>query len=126
MTQKTPATENCTLKYVSKLDKIQCSPLPGENMYILTKAFKFGDYVIPKGYKWDGATIPRVFWALVGSPFQPKLMRASLVHDFLYFRNDVTAKCTDQTFRKVLLIDGVTPLVAKTMYWAVRGYRIFT
>lgn len=94
-------------------------------MYVLTKAFRFGGYTIPKGYKWDGASIPRIFWALVGSPFQPKFMRASLIHDFLFHRTDVNAKCTDITFFKVLKHDSVSELLARTMYCFVRGYRIF-
>tara|TARA_Y100000592_G_C5424396_1_gene294927 strand:+ start:781 stop:1161 length:381 start_codon:yes stop_codon:yes gene_type:complete len=124
MKQNQQPTEECTLKFISKLDKLHCSPVAGEDKYVLTKPFRFGGYTIPKGYKWDGATIPQIFWSLVGSPFQPKFMKASLVHDFLYYRKDITAKCNDQTFRKVLLLDGVGKVKATVMYSAVRLYRI--
>lgn len=35
------------------------------------------------GYEWDGASIPRFFWRLVGHPFTSSYRRASLVHDWL-------------------------------------------
>jgi hypothetical protein len=37
---------------------------------------------ISAGYHWDGATIPRILWPLIGSPFEPRFWEASLVHDW--------------------------------------------
>lgn len=104
--------------------KVKASPLPLERMYVLNEPFILGKMRIPKGFKWNGASIPRAFWVLIGSPFSPEFMRASLVHDFLYHRKDVSAKCTDKLFRDVLLDDGVGKLRAYTMWSAVRVYRI--
>ena len=38
---------------------------------------------IDKGYRWDGASIPRAFWRLIGSKTEPEFQIASLLHDKL-------------------------------------------
>jgi hypothetical protein len=38
--------------------------------------------LIPAGYTFDGASIPRWLWSLIGSPFEPELMLAACVHDW--------------------------------------------
>ncbi len=40
-------------------------------------------FIIEKGYKWDGATIPRLFWRLIGSKTEPDFQIASMLHDKL-------------------------------------------
>ena len=50
-------------------------------------------FTIPKGYCYDGASIPRAFWRLVGAPTDNKFLIAALVHDVLcenhqYIMND--------------------------------------
>lgn len=116
-------TDDFTLELRYIQTDVLAKPLPRERKYVLKEDFKLGSLTIPKGFKWDGASIPRVFWSVIGSPFSPDLMRASLIHDFLYRRKDVRAKCTDVTFYKVLLADGVSKLRAYIMYKSVRGYR---
>lgn len=34
-----------------------------------------------KGDEWDGATIPRLFWSIVGHPLDPRLSLPSFIHD---------------------------------------------
>lgn len=38
---------------------------------------------IQEGYCWDGATIPKFFWRLIGSNTQPEFIIASMLHDVL-------------------------------------------
>lgn len=38
---------------------------------------------INKGYSWDGATIPKIFWSIVGSKYNPEYLPATLIHDWL-------------------------------------------
>lgn len=45
-------------------------------------------FVIPKGYTWDGATIPRVFWRLIGSKSDNRFLVPSLIHDVLCENHD--------------------------------------
>lgn len=37
---------------------------------------------VPKGYRFDGASIPKLFWSFVGNPFEADLVEAACVHDF--------------------------------------------
>lgn len=37
---------------------------------------------IGKGFRYDGCSIPRIFWTLIGSPADVEYMRASLLHDY--------------------------------------------
>lgn len=41
-------------------------------------------YEIPNGFQSDGASIPRILWPIVGSPFAPEVLLAAVLHDFLY------------------------------------------
>lgn len=54
---------------------------------------KHYSFVIPKSYCYDGATIPRLFWRLIGAPTDNNYLIAALVHDILcehhnYIDND--------------------------------------
>lgn len=40
-------------------------------------------FTIPKGYCFDGATIPRAFWRIIGAPTDNSFLIAALVHDVL-------------------------------------------
>lgn len=41
------------------------------------------NFTIPKGYCYDGASIPRAFWRIVGAPTDNHFLIAALVHDVL-------------------------------------------
>ena len=38
---------------------------------------------IPEGYRWDGASIPRFCWRIIGNPTDAKFLIPSLLHDVL-------------------------------------------
>ena len=40
-------------------------------------------FVIPKGYCYDGASIPRVFWRLIGANTDNRFLIPALIHDVL-------------------------------------------
>ena len=46
----------------------------------LEETFKFN---IPSGYEWDGASIPKLFWLIIGSKYNPEFLVPSLLHDVL-------------------------------------------
>ena len=52
------------------------------NLYDKIKECGYG-FKIPKDYCYDGASIPRAFWRLVGAPTDNKFLIAALIHDFL-------------------------------------------
>lgn len=52
----------------------------------LVQELKFTDttsrvWVAPAGSRINGASIPRIFWPIVGSPYVGKYRRASVIHD---------------------------------------------
>lgn len=40
-------------------------------------------FTIPKGYCYDGASIPRMFWRLIGAPTDNEFLIPALIHDVL-------------------------------------------
>lgn len=46
------------------------------------------EFLIPEGYIWDGATIPRMFWRLIGSKSDNRFLVPSLIHDVLCENHD--------------------------------------
>jgi len=100
------------------------SPCPGTDKYELVKTFRFilnGEkFEIPYGFVFDGASIPKLFWAVTTSPYDPKVLRAAMVHDYLYSIAAVSRLICDEVFHQILLMDGVEESLALTMYSAVR------
>lgn len=47
------------------------------------KKVKQYTFTIPENYTWDGASIPRLFWRLIGAKTDPRFVLASMVHDVL-------------------------------------------
>lgn len=45
-------------------------------------------FTIPKDYRWDGASIPRAFWRLIGSKTDNRFLVPSLIHDVLCENHD--------------------------------------
>lgn len=41
------------------------------------------EFSIPKGYCYDGASIPRMFWRLIGSNTDNSFLIPALIHDYL-------------------------------------------
>ena len=83
---------------------------------------------IPKGYSFDGATIPRFFWRLIGSKGEVEFLPAALVHDWLCEHKDFIEKhgvqVSSDIFRDILILYGVKPFKAKTMATAVRLFQM--
>ena len=76
---------------------------------------------IPRGFEFDGASIPPLLWPVIGSPFDPRFVRAALIHDWLYSSHLIDRKTADKAFKAVLLEDGVSDWRASAMYSAVRA-----
>ena len=46
------------------------------------------EFLIPSGYTWDGASIPRIFWRLIGAKTDNRFLVPSLIHDVLCENHD--------------------------------------
>ena len=65
-------------------------PIAGTEMYRLMADYMVrlpfcGKWLLVKaGFIFDGASIPRWLWSVIGNPFDPNWTAAALIHDSLY------------------------------------------
>ena len=90
------------------------------------KQFKQYEFVIRENYCWDGASIPRIFWRLIGANTASEFLIPSLIHDVLcenhqYIDND--RELSSKVFRALLVASGVGEIKANVMYGAVDVYQ---
>lgn len=84
-------------------------------------------YIEASGREWpvptytvvDGASIPQVFWSLIGSPFVGLYRNASIVHDHYCDARSRPWQRTHRMFYDAMRCSGVAVLQAKIMYYAV-------
>ena len=81
---------------------------------------KGATHTVPKKFKMDGASIPRIFWSLIGSPFTGKYRRAALIHDWLYFSQTTKRSYADRVFLEAMKYLGVSFWKRQLMFLAVR------
>lgn len=86
--------------------------------YVLLDDLEFFGYTIPAGFCTDGATVPRLFWALL--PPVHEYFPSAILHDYLLYIGK-TSKDTDRIFRDSMIEFGVNKYRAKIMYFAVRA-----
>ena len=83
---------------------------------------------IRRKYNWNGANIPRFFWRIVGSQYDPDFLPASMVHDWLCENKDFIEKhgvqVSSDIFRDILILYKVPVWKAKTMATAVRMWQM--
>jgi hypothetical protein len=84
-------------------------------------------YVDPRQARWeaaagaviDGASIPRAFWSVIGSPFAGEFRNASVVHDVACEERIHPWRAVHRMFYEACRLGGVAAVKAKTMYYAV-------
>ena len=76
---------------------------------------------VPKGFITDGASIPKIFWSIIGGPWG-KYGYAAVVHDYLYYKHIYTRRRSDQIFLEAMEVLGVSKWKRNTMYVAVRMF----
>lgn len=89
--------------------------------------YKSNNYWIPKGFRFDGASIPRAFWSIIGSPFHPDYIEAALVHDWCFATWCLNFKETNAVFKRNLKNAGVGYIRRILMWSAVNtvGYYFY-
>ncbi len=104
---------------------------------ILTTKREF-EFTIFKGYTWNGADIPRLFWRAIGSRTDNEFLIASMLHDYLLefkvymlnevLENSITVKeyrrLTSLIFRHILKEQGTNTIKANIMSWAVQVFQM--
>ena len=79
-------------------------------------------FCIPKGFLTDFASIPKLFWSILGSPATTKARKAAVCHDFLYQQGSSygTREDADNAFLYLMTEDNVGIIKRYSMYYAVR------
>ena len=76
--------------------------------------------ICKKGYVTDGASIPRFFWSIIGSPMEGSLVKPAVIHDGLYTIMSLPRKTCDRLLLEMLLYNNVSKWKAYTIYYVVR------
>lgn len=82
-----------------------------------------GVIVIPKGFKTDFATIPRIFWSVI-APIG-KWALPSVLHNYLYdcgYKYGISRKQADKIFYDAMIKSHVARITANVMWFCVRVF----
>jgi hypothetical protein len=106
---------------------LQLAMLPGQDGHdwVLASDFSYRaksgtTYQVLAGFHSDGASIPRVFWRLIGPPLAGRYAPAALIHDGLYASEIIPRDVADDLFLEMMETLGVKSWRRKLMYQAVR------
>lgn len=89
---------------------------------------KVYNFTIAKGYKWDGASIPRMFWRLIGAKTDSRFLIPSLIHDVLCENHNLVDNdryFADKVFERLLYVSGVPAFNRWLMFHSVDNYQKF-
>lgn len=77
-------------------------------------------YIIPKGFQTDLASIPRFLWPIF-APQYTGFVAPAILHDYLYrCNNHITRLYADEVLYSALITENVTPFTASKFYIGVR------
>ena len=86
------------------------------------------EFVIPKDYTWDGASIPRIFWRLIGAKTDPRFLIPSMIHDVLCENHDYVDNdryFATIVFERLLYVSKVNPFARWTIKHSVDNFQKF-
>jgi hypothetical protein len=76
-------------------------------------------WTAPKGHVVDGATIPKAFQSMIGTPYGGEYVLASVIHDVAYDEKKESWQEVHRAFYDAMLASGVEAQKASIMYIAV-------
>lgn len=79
-----------------------------------------GSIIVPKGFKTDLASVPRIPFAYEVDGNHANL--AGIVHDYLYSVASLDRKTCDDVFYEACLVSGVSKWRAWSMWLAIRMF----
>ena len=115
-----------------EIDSIKKFPFINKKALIVRLVDKVKDrtyqFSIPKGYCYDGATIPRIFWRVIGAPTDNTFLIPALVHDCMcehheYVMND--REFSTEVFNVLLEASKVNKLKRFFMKHSVNFFQRF-
>ncbi|WP_433965177.1 DUF1353 domain-containing protein [Tunturiibacter gelidiferens] len=107
------------------LGELILKPLDGDRLMEVQQPFGYSDeagkmWAVPTKALVDGASIPRVFWSILGGPWDGRYRDASVVHDWFCAVRIMPWQATHRMFYEAMLTSGTDSTLAKTMFLAVR------
>nr|DAJ24678.1 MAG TPA: Protein of unknown function (DUF1353) [Caudoviricetes sp.] len=107
-----------------EISKLKTMPIDDKYWEVMEDYFyqtSRGVIVVPKGFKTDYASVPRIFRNIINS--YSKHGRGAVVHDWLYSsqcKTDITREEADKIFLEIMAECGVNKIKRKFMYRMVR------
>jgi hypothetical protein len=77
---------------------------------------------VPAGVEVDGASIPQLFWSIIGGPFEGNYIHASVVHDHFCTVRSRSSEATHRAFYLGMRAKGVADRTATKMFQAVAAF----
>lgn len=98
-----------------RLYTASCVYYPNKRGFDLLEDFVFvaangKKYSVPRGYWYDGATIPPILWQITYSPFDPIVLPAAAAHDFLFTSKILSREAANETLEKLLLENNASTI----------------
>ena len=101
-----------------------CVKVIGKQAFEVTSPLVYNDGIVQltvhQGFDFDGASVIRPLWSIVGSPMTDGYQRAACLHDALYASQSFDRKICDELFLEAMQSDGVGYFKRYAMYNAVR------
>lgn len=104
-------------------------PAEQPNGTVLFEVTKDFGYVDSTGIRWqakagvqtDGASIPRIFWPIIGHPYEGLYLKAAVIHDYYCTTENRYRKWENvhRVFYEAMQFNGVGAIKAALMYFAV-------
>jgi len=80
------------------------------------------EYVIPAGFVFDGASIPRFAWSFIGHPFDEHLRIGACIHDWIFTTHCLGFTNANHIFMRRIRADGERCINVKLIFAAVAGF----
>lgn len=122
------------LPYMSESQRKSVNKYPyinNKDLHVVIKDLKHKEtykFVINKGYCWDGATIPRIFWRLIGPKTDPKFLIPSMIHDKMCENHSIVGNdryFADKVFENLLKVSEVNVFNRFIMFHCVDNFQKF-
>ena len=88
-----------------------------KDKFELVEDYRYGDVIVPKGYKTNGANVPRLFWSIF-PPNSPEYLSAVVTHDYLCDKGFY--KLADETLKEMMSELGVAKWKIRCFHTACR------
>lgn len=101
----------------------QMPQLTKDLIYRYPDSSGYMEFIIPKGFETDFASIPRIFWNIIAPIGKHTL--PSILHDYLYtegYKLNISRKKADKIFYDAMIESHVARITANIMWFCVRCF----